>query len=317
MTKRIFVTGATGCIGHYLVETLIQDTQHELFLLVRDANKLKIDVTVRPNVTVIQSDMQEIEQHRDLLQTIDCAVLAATAWGGDHVYDVNVLRNLQLISMLDPDRVEQIIYFSTASLLDRQNQLLPEAKEMGNEYLKSKYLCYEKLEKLEISKKITKLFPTLVIGGGERYPYSAVTAGIPEVAKWAKLIRFFKADGSFHFIHGHDIAQVVRHLIDNPPAERSLVLGNQKITVNQAIEETCDYLGLRPIPAIPLLWMADILIFLFRIQVGEWDRFSMRYRHFTHLNPVSPASFGMANYCSTMEDVLKLSGVKKKVRPGG
>lgn len=317
MTKRIFVTGATGCIGHYLVETLIQDTQHELFLLVRDASKLKIDVTVRPNVTVIQSDMQEIEQHRDLLKTIDCAVLAATTWGGDSVYEVNVLRNLQLISMLDLQRIEQIIYFSTASILDRQNQLLPEAKAIGNEYLKSKYLCYEKLAKLQISEKITKVFPTLVIGGGERYPYSHLTAGIPDVAKWAKLIRFFRADGSFHFIHGHDIAQVVRHLIDYPPAERNLVLGNQKITVNQAIEEMCDYLNLKPILAIPLLWMADVLVFLFRIQIGEWDRFSMRYRHFTHLNPISPATFGMANYCSTMEDVLKLSGVKKKVRRGG
>jgi nucleoside-diphosphate-sugar epimerase len=313
MTKRIFVTGATGCIGHYLVETLIQDTEHELFLLVRDAKKLKIDVTFRPNVTVIQSDMQEIEQHRDLLQTIDCAILAATAWGGDSVYDVNVGRNLQLISMLDPNRVEQILYFSTASILDRQNQLLPEAKKMGNEYLKSKYLCYEQLEQLEISNKITKLFPTLVIGGGDRYPYSAITAGIPDVAKWAKLIRLFKADGSFHFTHGHDIAQVVRYLVDHPAPGQSLVLGNAKITVNQAIEELCDYLKLRPVMSIPLLWMADIIIFLFRIQIGEWDRFSMKYRHFTHLNPVSPATFGMANYCSTMEDVLKLSGVKKRL----
>jgi nucleoside-diphosphate-sugar epimerase len=313
MTKRIFVTGASGCIGHYLVETLIQDTEHELFLLVRDAKKLKIDVTVRPNVTVIQSDMQDIEQHRDLLQTIDCAVLAATAWGGESVYDVNVLRNLQLIELLNSKRIEQILYFSTASILDRQNKPMPEAKELGNEYLKSKYLCYEKLEKLEIAKKLTKLFPTLVIGGGERYPYSAITAGIPDVTKWANLIRLFKADGSFHFIHGHDIAQVVRHLIDYPATGQSIVLGNAKITVNQAIEEMCDYLGMRPLMGIPLLWVADLIIFLFRIQIGEWDRFSMQYRHFTHLNPVSPATFGMANYCSTMEDVLRLSGVKKKV----
>lgn len=312
MTKRIFVTGASGCIGHYLVEALIQETQHELFLLVRDANKLKIDVKARSNITVLQSDLCEIEQHRALLKTIDCAILAATAWGGESVQAVNVDQNLALISMLDTDRIEQVIYFSTASILDRQNQLLPEAMEIGNDYLKSKYVCYEKLAKSAIASKITKLFPTLVIGGGEHYPYSAVTAGIPEVAKWAKLIRLFRADGSFHFIHGHDIAQVVRYLVDRPPAEKSLVLGNQKITVNQAIEEMCDYLGFKPLIGIPLMWLADVLIFLFRIQVGEWDRFALRYRHFTHLNPVSPATFGMENYCSTMEDVLKLSGVRKK-----
>jgi nucleoside-diphosphate-sugar epimerase len=312
MTKRIFVTGASGCIGHYLVEALIQETQHELFLLVRDANKLKIDVTARSGITVIESDLCEIEQHRSLLHTIDVAVLAATAWGGEAVQDVNISRTLQLLSMLDSERIEQVIYFSTASILDRQNQLLPEAFEIGNDYLRSKYACYEKLADSAIAPKITKLFPTFVIGGGDRYPYSHVTAGLPEVAKWTKLIRFFHADGSFHFIHGHDIAQVVRHLIEHPPTEKNLVLGNQKITVNAAIEEMCEYLGLKPYLGIPLLWLADVFIFLFRIQMGEWERFSLRYRHFTHLNPISPATFGMANYCSTMSDVLKLSGVRRK-----
>ena len=313
MTKRIFVTGASGCIGHYLVEALIQDTQYDLFLLVRDANKLKIDTSVRSGITVIESDLREIEQHRDLLQTIDCVVLAATAWGGEAVQEVNILRNLQLLSMLDPQRVEQIIYFSTASILDRQNQLLPEAFEIGNDYLRSKYSCYEKLADLAIAPKITTLFPTFVIGGGDRYPYSHVTAGIPDVVKWAKLIRFFRADGSFHFIHGHDIAQVVRQLIDHPPVEKNLVLGNAKITVDQAIEEMCEYLGLKLSLKIPLLWLADVLIVLFRIQMGEWEWFSLRYRHFTHQNPISPASFGMENYCSTMSDVLKLSGVQRKL----
>ncbi|MBD1844388.1 NAD(P)-dependent oxidoreductase [Cyanobacteria bacterium FACHB-63] len=312
MTKRIFVTGASGCIGHYLVEALIQNTRHELFLLVRDASKIKIDLTARSGITVIESDLREIEQHRELLKTIDCAILAATAWGGEGIQEVNVQSNLQLLSMLDPERIEQVIYFSTASILDRDNQLLPEAFTIGNDYLKSKYVCCEKLAGLAIAPKITKLFPTLVIGGGERYPYSAVTTGIPEVAKWAKLIRFFRADGSFHFIHAHDIAQVVRHFVDHPPKERSFVVGNEKITVNQAFEELCFYFGLKPMLGFPLILLADLVIFLFRIQMGEWDRFALRYRHFTHQNPISPATFGMENYCSTMEDVLRLSGVRRK-----
>lgn len=312
MTKRIFLTGASGCIGHYLVETLIQETSHELFLLVRDASKLKIDLTVRPGITVIESDLREIEQHRELLSTIDCAILVATAWGGEGIEEVNVQSNLRLMSMLDSERIEQVIYFSTASILNSENQLLPEAFTIGNDYLKSKYVCYEKLAALPIAPKITKLFPTLVLGGGERYPYSAVTTGIPEVAKWAKLIRFFRADGSFHFIHAQDIAQVVRRFVEHPPKEKHLVLGNQKITVNQAFDDLCLYFGLKPILGFPLLSLADLLIFLFRIQMGEWDRFALRYRHFTHQNPISPATFGMENYCSTIEDVLRLSGVRRK-----
>ena len=41
--KRIFITGASGCIGHYIVEFLIQNTHHELYLLVRNPDKLKVE----------------------------------------------------------------------------------------------------------------------------------------------------------------------------------------------------------------------------------------------------------------------------------
>ncbi|XTZ12966.1 MAG: SDR family oxidoreductase, partial [cyanobacterium endosymbiont of Rhopalodia inflata] len=48
--KRIFLTGASGCIGHYMTEALIQETAHELFLLVRNPEKLQVDYKARPNI---------------------------------------------------------------------------------------------------------------------------------------------------------------------------------------------------------------------------------------------------------------------------
>ena len=72
--KRILVTGASGCIGHYIAEALIQETEHELFLLVRNPDKLKLNVHARPGVTVIRGDMRDIEQHSSLLKpsTVQC-----------------------------------------------------------------------------------------------------------------------------------------------------------------------------------------------------------------------------------------------------
>ncbi|KAM3114249.1 NAD-dependent epimerase/dehydratase family protein [Phormidesmis sp. 146-33] len=315
-SKRIFVTGASGCIGHYIAETLIQETEHELFLMVRDPDKLKFDVHVRPGVTIVRSDLRDIEQHSALLKTIDCAILTATSWGGDEINDVNVLSTLRLMKLLDPDVCQQVIYFSTASVLDRNNQLLKEAGEFGTDYVRSKYVCFQELSKLAIASKITALFPTLVLGGGDRYPYSHVSLGVGEVVRWIKLIRFLDVDGSFHFIHGQDIALVVKHLVENPPTAagpRKLVLGNEKLTVNQAIEEACVYLNQRIYFRIPLsLWLADFFIFLFRIQMGDWERFSLHYRHFTHQNPATPATFGMPTYCATLYDVLKLSGIPRR-----
>lgn len=315
MTKqRILITGASGCIGHYISETLIKNTEHELYLLVRNPNKLQINTTARPGVTILQGDMLEINKFSNLLKTIDTAVLTATSWGGDKIFDINVNKTIELMNLLNPERCQQVIYFSTASVLNHENQPLKEAGEIGTDYISSKYDCLHKIEHLEIFPKITTVFPTLVLGGDNQKPYSHLTSGIPEVTKYINIIRFLQADGSFHFIHGQDIATVIQYLIDFPPQTgdpRRFVLGQSGLTVNQAIEEVCQYLNKKIYFRIPLsLGLANVIIKIFRIQMAAWDRFCMNYRHFTYSNAINPASFDLSNYCATMKDVLRISGVK-------
>lgn len=312
--KRIFVTGASGCIGHYIADALIHQTQHDLFFLVRDPARLKFDYNARPGITIIQADLREIEKAGKLLKTIDCAVLSATAWGGvRESYDINVVKTIRLMNLLDPEVCQQIIYFSTASILDRHNKALKQAGEVGTDYIKSKYICHQQLSKLAIAPKITTVFPTLVFGGDDRHPYSHLSSGIKDVVKWVNLIRFLKADGSFHFIHAQDIAQVVSYLIEHPPAagdSHELVLGNAPLTVNQAVESICNYLNKRIYFRIPLsIQLANLIIALFRIQMAAWDRFCLDYRHFTYQHAVNPATYGLQPLCATLPELLKVSGV--------
>lgn len=312
------MTGASGCIGHYIADLLIQQTSHDLFFFVRDPQKLKFDYNARPGITIIEGDMQEIERVGRLLKTIDCAILAATSWGGaQQTYDTNVTKTIRLMNLLDPLVCEQVLYFSTASILDRQNQPLPEAGALGTDYIKSKYICHQQISKLAIAPQVTTLFPTLVFGGDEHKPYSHLSAGIKDVTRWIDLIRFLKADASFHFLHAQDIAQVVLHLVEVPPEpgpNHDVVLGNPAITVNGAVEEVCAYLNKRIYFRIPLsIQLANLIIKLFQIQMAPWDRFCLNYRHFTYQNPVSPASFDLPAYCPSVADLLKISGISRRL----
>ncbi|AFZ35400.1 NAD-dependent epimerase/dehydratase [Stanieria cyanosphaera PCC 7437] len=323
--KGIFITGASGCIGHYITESLIKETDHELFLLVRNPDKLKFDYQARSGIHLLQGDLQEIEKYRDLLSNqINIAILIATAWGGTtEAYDINVRKTFALLKMLNPEICEEVIYFSTASILDRNQQLLPEAEQYGTDYIRTKYQCFTKLSELEIAEKIIAVFPTLVVGGSENKPISHLSSGLPEVLRWIDLIRWLKADGSFHFIHAQDIATIVNYLVANPQINLSqwqqeigvkkLVLGNNPTTINQAIAEICHYLNKRIYGRIPLsIELANFLIKVFKIQMDSWSRFSLEYRHFIYQNPVNPATFGLKNYCSTITDILKVSGIKGK-----
>lgn len=314
MPKRIFMTGASGCVGHYLVESLLQDTPHELFLLLRSPQKLLEAFREHPRVHVVEGSLSEIDQWAELLATMDGAILAAAAWGGNQdVMAINVNCNLRLLELLDSDRCEQVIYFSTASILDQQNQPLPEAGKLGTDYIRSKYECHRRLPDLAIYPKITTVFPTLVFGGDSDRPYSFISEGLADVTKWVGAIRFLRADGSFHFIHAQDIAWVVRYLLLHPSTSgyREFVLGNPGLTVDEAVEQICAYLQ-KPIWfRIPLsFWLADVIIRVFRIEMAPWDYFCLQYRHFVYTNAVHPATFGLPAYCPTLADLLKVHGIE-------
>ena len=314
--KRIFITGASGCIGHYIVESLIQNTQHELYLLVRNPDKLKVDYKARPGVNILNANLREIEQFSSLLQEINVAILAATAWGNlQEVFDINVIKTLKLIKLLNPEVCENIIYFSTASILDINNRLLKKAGEIGTDYIRSKYDCMYQLSRLDNLPPLTCLFPTLVLGGDDRKPYSHLSAGLPEIIKYIGLIRWLKADGSFHFIHAADIAKVVTYLVENLPQSKEvqkLILGNPQVTVNQAIEEICAYLNKRIFFRFNLSpWLIEVIISVFQIQMAAWDRFCLEYRHFTYQNPINPTTFELPIYCPTVADILRTRNILK------
>lgn len=314
MIQRIFITGASGCIGQYIAETLIQNTPHDLYLLVRNPEKLKINLDARPGVRVLSGDLTQIDRFADILKTIDCAILTAAAWGGTQAcWDINVTTTRRLMDLLDPQQCQHVIYFSTASLLDRENRKLPEAGELGTDYIRSKYDFLQQLPRHPLSDRTTVLFPTLVFGGDDTKPRSHLTAGLPEVLKWVSWIRFFKANGSFHFIHAQDIAEVVRFYVENPPDRyHEFILGNPPYTVDRAIRELCDYFNKKIYLRMSLSpWLIDFFIATFKIQMAPWDRFCLQYRHFTYQHPVNPATLSLPAYCPTLSDVLKVSGIPK------
>ena len=311
MTKRILITGASGCIGHYIAETLIQQTDYELYFLVRNPNKLGFDYRARPGIFIVEADLRDLEKYGELLPKINIAILAATSWGGiEEVFEVNVNSTLNLIKRLNPETCEQILYFSTASVLGRDNQTLEEAGEIGTDYIRSKYECLHQLLNLKQTlPPLRILFPTLVLGGDTNKPYSHLSSGLPEVVKWLDLIRWLKADASFHFIHAEDIAKVVFYLVDRPPNSSEteiIILGNPEITLNQAVEQVCKYYRKNIYFRFNLTpGLANIIIKVFKIQMADWDRFCLTYRHFTYQNPVHPSALNVQPSYPTLAAILK------------
>ncbi len=315
--RKILITGASGCIGHYVTEALATDPDAELILFVRNPQKLRLDPRWRSEVTVVPGDMREINRHADLLRTVNVAILAATEWGGPDAREINVNRTLELLHLLDPAVCTQVLYFSTASVLDRANRPLPEAATFGTWYIRSKYEALLRLGEAPVADRTTILAPSLVFATEGDKPHSFFSIDVPVFMKYVVgLARFFSLDGSFHFIHARDVAQVVRHLVQHPDLGgglRTMVLGQEAVTFDQMAGEVIAAQGKRTYLRLPLpLSALSRIVPLFQrhilVEDRQWGAFCLRYRHFTHASVINPSTFGLPTYCSTLVRALQIAG---------
>jgi len=322
----ILITGASGCVGQYIANWLIENSNSELFLWVRDPKKITSINLENPRIKLLVGDLRQPDKFQKEISEVNRVIHTATAWGDPkRAKEVNIEAVKNLLNLLNPSNIKQIIYFSTASVLDRNLNLLPEAFTYGTEYIQTKAQCLTELEAHKLSTKIIAVFPTLVFGGRldgkSKFPTSYLTEGLRDAFKWIWLARWIKVFSRFHFIHAADIAFICGYLATShfEPAQPSsesnikkLVLGQPQTNIDIAIKTLLEWKGMRRVPQIPLwTWLIELLTILLPIQITNWDRFSLRQRHFIHEPITTPETFGGQSYAKTFNQVLHNSGLTK------
>ena len=330
LPQRILITGASGCVGQHIAAQLLRETDAQLLLWLRDPSKLTAVPAEHPRISLLVGDLRDVEPHRAAIASASRIIHTATAWGDpERAWQVNVEAVKQLLAAADPQRLEQVVYFSTASILDRQLNLLPEAMVCGTEYIQTKATCLQQLEEHPLAARIVAVFPTLVFGGrvdgSGPFPTSYLTAGLGEAVRWLWLARWLRAEATFHFIHAGDIARVCVHLATTPHqanpepgqgAVRRLVLGQPAVSINGTVRQLCRWRqSFYPPLALDLRgWLIEGLIKLLQLEINAWDRFSIRQRHFVH-DPISPPErFGLVSQAPSLEAVLEQAGVPRRGR---
>jgi nucleoside-diphosphate-sugar epimerase len=298
----ILLTGATGCVGRYILEALLAETDEPLLLLLRNPDALPQALRAHPRVQIRKHDLAQGAAPLADLPPIRTALLVATAWGGPQTRQVIRDANLALAERLIDQGCMRVLYFSTASVLDKKGALLDAAREHGTDYIQGKHALTEAMEGCAHRAEIIGLFPTLVIGGDPlgSHPISHFARLLHQLRRWAWVVRFLDVEARLHVIHAADIASVCVALVqvplappDGQQAARRLVLGNPASSVDMLVRDYARHCGLgrwRLIRLRPAL--AEVLIRLFRIQLSAWDRHCMQNPDQGYDQPVNPASFG-------------------------
>ncbi|GJD11126.1 Glutaredoxin-3 [Galdieria sulphuraria] len=260
-------------------------------------------------IQVLMADLTDILSLRNQLLDVDCAILTATSWGGEQAFQVNVEATFQLFNYLPKDC--HILYFSTASIIDSSGCLLEEAYRYGTTYLQSKYVALQRMLRYHSHRRITVIFPTLVVG-----PNSHLANVSSQITPWKGLLRLIDLDASAHFIHAIDAAKVITYLVDfnpkpsfytwhsssDPPKKLpAVILGQPYFTADQLIQSMCSSSKKRrffSIPRIPVLSLLPPLLIarllsLFGATVDPWVMYCLKKRHFVYPDAVAPENFGL------------------------
>ena len=161
---RILITGASGCVGQHIADLLYRETDAELLLWLRDPSKLTAVPAADPRITLLVGDLRDVEPHRAKIASATRIIHTATAWGDpERAQQVNVVAVKHMLAATNPEVLEQVVYFSTASILNKDLQLLPEAMPYGTEYIQTKAQCLEQLEQHPLAQRIVAVFPTCLL----------------------------------------------------------------------------------------------------------------------------------------------------------
>lgn len=281
MPKKIFITGSTGCIGHYVLDQFANRDQFQLYLLIRDKTRFRINIEEIRNVILVFGDMEHIDTHKEILAEMNYVIHIATQWGGDQ--DIVVDAPLRMLAYLDFKKIEKVIFFSTASVLDNQNKILPEAESLGTGYVRAKQRSYLAIQKSPYKEKVTHVFATVVLGGDKNHPFSHISEGLLAARRNLWWLKWVYVDFGFHFIHAVDIAKIVFHLTTQPNSEKDIVMGNQYILFKDFVKAALKFYRKFQLFALEIPdGVLKKVIRIFKINVDQWGYFCWQYRYFKY-----------------------------------
>lgn len=170
---KIFVTGATGCLGRRVVERLMKEG-HELPLLVRSIPE--VPLYHQPNIQLVKGDVTNVASYEGDLSGQDVLIhLAAPVvyWRDWSLYHTGIVQATEeLYAAANRQGVGRFLYISSESVLQDREDLLdidehhPYPKEPSSYYGRAKKMAEQLLMEAMDQTEVLILRPTFIWGPG-------------------------------------------------------------------------------------------------------------------------------------------------------
>lgn len=286
--KKVLVTGATGFLGKYVVEELVE---HGYQVRAFGRNRAIGQSLVNASVTFIQGDLTNQEDLTKACQEMDMVVHAgalSTVWGPwEDFYQTNVLGTKYVLEACREAKIERLVYVSSPSIyaaprdqLDIKESDAPQENRLNN-YIRSK-LASEKLFKDYHDVSSVILRPRGLFGIGDtsilpRVLNLSQKIGIPLIGDGRQLMDMTCVE---------NVALAIRLALETPQAAGEVynITNGEPRAFRNLIEETLRGLGYpiryRKIPAPLVSAISSSLEFIYKSLKLKGEPALTRYTYY-------------------------------------
>ena len=286
--KKVLVTGATGFLGKYVVEELVE---HGYQVRAFGRNRAIGQSLVNVSVTFIQGDLTNQEDLTKACQEMDMVVHAgalSTVWGPwEDFYETNVLGTKYVLEACRKANIERLVYVSSPSIyaaprdqLDIKESDAPQENRLNN-YIRSK-LASEKLFKDYPDVSSVILRPRGLFGIGDtsilpRVLNLSQKIGIPLIGDGRQLMDMTCVE---------NVALAIRLALETPQAAGEVynITNGEPRAFRNLIEETLRGLGYpiryRKIPAPLVSAISSSLEFIYKSLKLKGEPALTRYTYY-------------------------------------
>ena len=286
--KKVLVTGATGFLGKYVVEELVE---HGYQVRAFGRNRAIGQSLVNASVTFIQGDLTNQEDLTKACQEMDMVVHAgalSTVWGPwEDFYQTNVLGTKYILETCREAKIERLVYVSSPSIYAAPRDQLgikesdaPQENRLNN-YIRSK-LASEKLfeDYPDVSSVILR--PRGLFGIGDtsilpRVLNLSQKIGIPLIGDGRQLMDMTCVE---------NVALAIRLALETPQAAGEVynITNGEPRAFRNLIEETLRGLGYpiryRKIPAPLVCAISSSLEFIYKSLKLKGEPALTRYTYY-------------------------------------
>ena len=245
--SHVFVTGATGFVGSYVLRLLLHKGYTRISALKRATSRMGLVEDIQNQIEWLEADLFDYDLLQDHLQTVDCvihsaAVISFLKRDFKDMLKVNVEGTAHLVNASLESGVKQFLHVSSIAALGRSkgNLMVDETSEFQNTKLDTGYGLSKHLAEMEVWRAASEglrvgiINPAMIMGTG--YWDTGTSKLIDTVYKRLK----YYPTGSSGFVDVRDVARMCIDLLERDHLNTNMICCGECMPIQQMMNKICD-----------------------------------------------------------------------------